>query len=93
MRVGIVRTLFCIGGNGSLIKLSGSSSAVERRLPKPDVAGSIPVSRSKLFQRFLYLSSHRLKRAVFRCEVNVRLCEIVHGLGRELEREMPWVVS
>src|SRR5207248_5339330 len=24
----------------------GSSSAVERRLPKPDVAGSIPVSRS-----------------------------------------------
>ena len=43
-----MRTLFCIGGNGSLIKLSGSSSAVERRLPKPDVAGSIPVSRSNV---------------------------------------------
>jgi hypothetical protein len=26
--------------------LSGSSSAVERQLPKLDVAGSIPVSRS-----------------------------------------------
>jgi Tfp pilus assembly protein PilF len=30
------------------VTLSGSSSAVERRLPKPDVAGSIPVSRSSL---------------------------------------------
>ena len=29
---------------------SGSSSAVERRLPKPDVAGSIPVSRSTVQQ-------------------------------------------
>src|SRR6185437_14399083 len=28
--------------------LSGSSSAVERQLPKLDVAGSIPVSRSML---------------------------------------------
>jgi hypothetical protein len=27
--------------------VSGSSSAVERQLPKLDVAGSIPVSRSK----------------------------------------------
>jgi hypothetical protein len=27
-------------------RLSGSSSAVERQLPKLDVAGSIPVSRS-----------------------------------------------
>src|SRR5258708_7899669 len=32
--------------NGSLTKLSGSSSAVERQLPKLDVTGSIPVSRS-----------------------------------------------
>ena len=31
--------------------LSGSSSAVERQLPKLDVAGSIPVSRSILFRR------------------------------------------
>jgi hypothetical protein len=29
-----------------IINLSGSSSAVERQLPKLDVAGSIPVSRS-----------------------------------------------
>ena len=29
-------------------QLSGSSSAVERELPKLDVAGSIPVSRSNL---------------------------------------------
>src|SRR5581483_8774896 len=29
--------------------VSGSSSAVERQLPKLDVAGSIPVSRSKFF--------------------------------------------
>jgi hypothetical protein len=29
--------------------VSGSSSAVERQLPKLDVAGSIPVSRSKMF--------------------------------------------
>ncbi len=33
--------------------LSGSSSAVERELPKLDVAGSIPVSRSTLAMRFL----------------------------------------
>ncbi len=39
--------LFWIKQNGSLTTTSGSSSAVERRLPKPDVAGSIPVSRSK----------------------------------------------
>jgi hypothetical protein len=32
--------------NDSLTKLSGSSSAVERQLPKLDVTGSIPVSRS-----------------------------------------------
>jgi hypothetical protein len=30
--------------------LSGSSSAVERQLPKLDVAGSIPVSRSIIFR-------------------------------------------
>jgi hypothetical protein len=30
------------------VALSGSSSAVERQLPKLDVAGSIPVSRSNL---------------------------------------------
>src|ERR1035438_5313433 len=40
------RTLFWIRRDGSLTKLSGSSSAVERQLPKLDVTGSIPVSRS-----------------------------------------------
>ena len=35
------------GGKLSFVfRLSGSSSAVERQLPKLDVAGSIPVSRS-----------------------------------------------
>jgi hypothetical protein len=29
------------------LALGGSSSAVERQLPKLDVAGSIPVSRSR----------------------------------------------
>src|ERR1035437_7864940 len=38
--------LFWIDWNGTLTKLSGSSSAVERQLPKLDVTGSIPVSRS-----------------------------------------------
>jgi len=31
---------------GPALSVSGSSSAVERQLPKLDVAGSIPVSRS-----------------------------------------------
>jgi hypothetical protein len=31
--------------------LSGSNSVVESRLPKPLVAGSIPVSRSNIFSR------------------------------------------
>jgi hypothetical protein len=40
---------------------SGSSSAVERGLPKPDVAGSIPVSRSILPFSGGYFSSSGLK--------------------------------
>ena len=43
--------------------LSGSNSVVESRLPKPLVAGSIPVSRSKL------LSVGRLTQNVFRHDV------------------------
>jgi hypothetical protein len=43
-----------IRGSGNLIPLaSGSSSAVERQLPKLDVAGSIPVSRSKVLSFIL----------------------------------------
>ena len=41
------QTLFWIQRNGTLATTSGSSSAVERQLPKLDVAGSIPASRSK----------------------------------------------
>ncbi len=39
--------LTAIGASPTLCaKISGSSSGVERKLPKLDVAGSIPVSRS-----------------------------------------------
>ena len=41
-----------LGNGGSLTPLGGSSSAVERQLPKLDVAGSIPVSRSKFSSAF-----------------------------------------
>jgi hypothetical protein len=34
--------------------LSGSSSAVERQLPKLDVTGSIPVSRSKVSEQLMW---------------------------------------
>ena len=37
--------------------MSGSSSAVERQLPKLDVAGSIPVSRSSLFNLGFFADS------------------------------------
>ena len=46
--------LYC--GINALPTARGSSSAVERKLPKLDVAGSIPVSRSiLLWFRFLYV--------------------------------------
>ena len=41
--------LTAVGASPYLIaKISGSSSGVERKLPKLDVAGSIPVSRSTI---------------------------------------------
>jgi hypothetical protein len=40
------------------LDMSGSSSVVERQLPKLDVAGSIPVSRSKVFGSSLLFRSH-----------------------------------
>ena len=41
--------LTVIGASPTLCaKISGSSSGVERKLPKLDVAGSIPVSRSTI---------------------------------------------
>jgi hypothetical protein len=50
---GAILQLALDGGSlGSASVVSGSSSAVERQLPKLDVAGSIPVSRSKLSQYF-----------------------------------------
>jgi hypothetical protein len=41
----------------------GSSSAVERELPKLDVAGSIPVSRSILRSRMRAKDANHSKRA------------------------------
>jgi hypothetical protein len=56
---------------------SGSSSAVERQLPKLDVTGSIPVSRSKTFKVpaltvALVVSSH-LKEFVNRRSTTLNL--------------------
>ena len=51
-------------GGGKLyfvFRLSGSSSAVERQLPKLDVAGSIPVSRSISFQNTLLCRLHSIE--------------------------------
>ena len=50
----LIRKLWVIPRNGKLKSFlpSGSSSAVERQLPKLDVAGSIPVSRSSFLQTF-----------------------------------------
>jgi hypothetical protein len=45
--------------------LSGSSSAVERQLPKLDVAGSIPVSRSNIWT-FTHRQKTWLRGAFFR---------------------------
>jgi hypothetical protein len=44
--------LWRLVASDKLVWLGGSSSAVERQLPKLDVAGSIPVSRSTLFSSF-----------------------------------------
>ena len=41
--------LSLLGVSAIIRMLSGSNSVVESRLPKPLVAGSIPVSRSTLF--------------------------------------------
>ena len=46
MRTGQISEMVCYHSLATV--LSGSSSAVERQLPKLDVAGSIPVSRSIL---------------------------------------------
>jgi hypothetical protein len=49
MSVAAVDSQDCLSGKPVLdfvCTASGSSSAVERQLPKLDVAGSIPVSRS-----------------------------------------------
>jgi hypothetical protein len=40
-------SIVCYNKSRFEISFCGSSSAVERRLPKPKVAGSNPVSRSK----------------------------------------------
>ena len=52
----------------------GSSSAVERRLPKPDVAGSIPVSRSILSNNDVYIRCSTTLSVVFPATVTVTVC-------------------
>src|SRR5271165_3896127 len=58
---------------GCIVRMSGSSSAVERQLPKLDVTGSIPVSRS-IFCRRLPLAAWRM------------LCCIASGITPDLRR-------
>ena len=59
---------FCQAIQGATITrvtptLSGSNSVVECQLPKLDVAGSIPVSRSKFFPQKLENKNHLPQRA------------------------------
>jgi hypothetical protein len=51
------RTTEASGFGLCALLVSGSSSAVERQLPKLDVAGSIPVSRSIILNLALDLRS------------------------------------
>src|SRR6476646_7963985 len=62
--------------------LSGSSSAVERQLPKLDVTGSIPVSRSKHSGAAKLLSIHfgRLPGATGR----TTFASVLHGIPNPL---------
>ncbi len=62
LRVQLGRSLSQIKQNVSLGKLSGSSSAVERQLPKLDVTGSIPVSRSNNPTTYLSMLTSRTAR-------------------------------
>ena len=55
-------------------KVSGSSSAVERQLPKLDVAGSIPVSRS---------INSKLKSYAFRLVCNIH--KLIHKSWRLIQ--------
>ena len=57
---------------------SGSSSGVERKLPKLDVAGSIPVSRSILST---YTCASRDLIMVPRCQVFLLSCVLTAGCG------------
>jgi hypothetical protein len=47
---------------------SGSSSAVERQLPKLDVAGSIPVSRSNPDHAVFLKEAHAMTSSSFRLD-------------------------
>jgi hypothetical protein len=64
-------------------RLSGSSSAVERQLPKLDVAGSIPVSRS-INSRHDF-SNRLLKRNCVHdyCEYQARCARQFHFAGEK----------
>ncbi len=52
-----------------LRQLSGSNSVVECQLPKLDVAGSTPVSRSNFFNDFHQIQLHSVLRVLRLCSV------------------------
>ena len=58
----------------------GRSSMVERRLPKPDVAGSIPVARSKFQTANLFCS--KVSTLAF-CSLAANFGEIVGEIFRK----------
>ena len=64
--------------------LSGSSSAVERQLPKLDVTGSIPVSRSMFF--------NQLERRAPRAGVQQR-AEFLEMMVGELRKFHLWLAT
>src|SRR5439155_1588731 len=80
---------FAFPRSGNLGLLSGSSSAVERQLPKLDVAGSIPVSRSNLHKKPSG-ARHWVKFAAFKAMsavcVSCHLCLFSERLAGPLEK-------
>ena len=72
---------------------SGSSSGVERKLPKLDVAGSIPVSRSILPASTLYrfhALSPRLNHTMSTSDLAIQFWE-GKSYGRALKLEPAWI--
>ena len=64
---------------------SGSNSAVECQLPKLDVAGSIPVSRSNVFNK-LERSSLFVGTTLVPLSGEKPVLQLVHGTSSHLDR-------